>query len=486
MILNKLRKLSVVHPFLFAIFPILFLFAHNIYEVPAGDLLLPIAVIITGTSILFFSLRLITKSYVKTGIITSWFLVLFFSYGHIRDLIYSLEMFDPCSPQDQIVVNRFLASLWALLFATGFFLVIKARRNFEMFTKFLNVTAITLVAISLINISVYEIKTIDLGQDKINEEHSSNDSKNLPDIYYIILDEYARASTLKEVYNYDNSEFIECLTNKGFYVASKSRCNYPETKYSIASCLNMEYFKEQKGVAVLWEMLKNSEVSQFLKSKGYHYIFVGHPYFQKGLSKYAEIYGTTPFIRMSNFASFLTRSTAIAPVVAYFVDCDHGALILSSFSTLAGIPNIKEPTFVYAHILCPHSPFVFDRNGNPIKSIAGLYPPEERRVKYLDQLIFVNKKVKALVDELLLKSDIEPIIILQADHGSRGDAGREFDILNAYFLPENGKHLLYETITPVNSFRIILNLYFDTNYDLLEDKSYFLDMTLIPPESNSD
>lgn len=484
--LNKLKKLSVIHPFLLALFFVLFLFAHNIYEVYAADLLLPIVAVIALTLILFFSLRLITKSYVKSGIITSWFLVLFFSYGHIRDLIYSLSRFEPCNPEDQTSINLFLASLFVLLFITGTFLVIKSRSNFQTFTQFLNVTATTLVVISLINIGIYEIKTINLGQGKVNEESGLVSTENLPDVYYIIFDEYARASTLMEIYNYDSSEFTNYLTDKGFYVASRSRSNYPETKNSIASCLNMEYIIEGKSIPELIEMCQNNKVSQFLKSKGYRYIFVGHPYFQKGISKYAEIYGTTPTIRMSNFTSFLIRSTALAPLVAYLITPDEGALTLSSLDTLAGIPNIEKPTFVYAHIMCPHTPFLFDRHGNPVTPPGREYTLEELREGYLEQLIFLNTKIKTLVDEILLKSDAAPIIILQADHGSRWDEGRQFDILNAYYLPENGNRLLYDSITPVNSFRLVFNLYFDTNYDLLEDKSYRLDMTLFPPESNSD
>lgn len=484
--LNKLKKLSVIHPFLFALFFVLFLFAHNIYEVYATELLIPIVAVIAGTSILFFSLRLITKSYNKIGIITSWFLILFFSYGHIRELIYSLERFDRYNPGDQTGINLFLTSLFVLLFIAGTFLVIKARSKFLVFTKFLNITAVTLVAISLINISIYEIKTIDLGQGKVNDESSLINTENLPDIYYIIFDEYARASTLMEIYNYDDSKFTNYLTNKGFYIASRSRSNYPETKYSVASCLNMEYIMEGKSILELIEMCQNNKVSQFLKSKGYRYIFIGHPYFQKGMNKYAHIYGTTPIIRMSNFTSFLIRSTALAPLVAYFITPDEGALTLSSLDTLAGIPNIEKPTFVYAHIMCPHAPFVFDRNGNPVKPPGREYTLEELREGYLEQLIFLNTKIKTLIDEILSKSDVAPIIILQGDHGSRWDEGRQFDILNAYFLPENGNHLLYESITPVNSFRVVFKLYFDTNYDLLEDKSYRLDMTLFPPESNSD
>jgi len=45
-------------------------------------------------------------------------------------------------------------------------------------------------------------------------------------------------------------------------------------------------------------------------------------------------------------------------------------------------------------------------------------------------------------------------------------------ILNAYYLPQGGSDLLYDSITPVNTFRIISNFYLGANYELLLDKSY--------------
>ena len=48
-------------------------------------------------------------------------------------------------------------------------------------------------------------------------------------------------------------------------------------------------------------------------------------------------------------------------------------------------------------------------------------------------------------------------------------------ILNAYYLPGGDEGLLYPTITPVNSVRVVFNLYFNRNFDLLEDVSYYAD-----------
>jgi len=253
-----MKQFLAFHPLLFAIAPILFLFAYNIDEVPATDLVLPLLIAIVGTLSLLLLLRLITKNYNKIGIITSYFLILFFSYGHIRDTVFS--------PAAKVLVtpNLFLLSLWALLFVAGGFFIVRSHRDFYILTKFLNATAVVLITISLINIGIYEIRTINLGHEEVNEEGSGLELSNagdLPDIYYIILDMYARQDTLKELFDYDNSEFTNYLTGKGFYVATKSCSNHRTTYISLASSLNMDYFKQKDNQLGRIEKIKNSKVS---------------------------------------------------------------------------------------------------------------------------------------------------------------------------------------------------------------------------------
>jgi hypothetical protein len=93
--------------------------------------------------------------------------------------------------------------------------------------------------------------------------------------------------------------------------------------------------------------------------------------------------------------------------------------------------------------------------------------------------------VLIVIDRILAESDSPPIIILQADHSSKvynqlnpvQDVKMKllFPILNAYYLPGVGEEKLYSTITPVNSFRLLLNLYFGTHLPLLPDDSYTLE-----------
>ena len=44
--------------------------------------------------------------------------------------------------------------------------------------------------------------------------------------------------------------------------------------------------------------------------------------------------------------------------------------------------------------------------------------------------------------------------------------------MNAYHLPDGGNALLYPSITPINTFRVIFNHYLGADFELLEDSSY--------------
>jgi hypothetical protein len=166
--------------------------------------------------------------------------------------------------------------------------------------------------------------------------------------------------------------------------------------------------------------------------------------------------------------------------------------ILSTLYRLENLAEVESPKFVYAHILCPHPPFVFDRDGNevphnvPYSIKDGDHFPGSHQdyiEQYIDQLIFLNDRLTTVVDRILAESDPDPIIILQGDHGPGAyliwdfpdeTLMRErFSILNAYYVPKNVKDNLYPSISPVNSFRLIFYQLFGLSYELLSDEQYF-------------
>ena len=492
--MNIVKKSFVIHPFLLAILPIVFLCSHNIEQVSPSQTLLPSAIMLGFTILLVLLLWLILRDGKKTGIIVSIFLVLFFSYGHILEMIQNWQI-------KFLGQHKCLMPIWGVLLIFTGYLVVRTRRNLYNFTYISNIISLTLVAISLINIGVYEFRTRGTWADtwkgtwEYNKSAKDNENK-LRDIYYIILDGYASSSTLKALYNYDNHEFTDYLTEKGFYVASKSVSNYGITFLSLASSLHMEYVNYLSSVVgikskerkVPYQMIKNSKVMNLLKSKGYKFVHFGSGWGATDTNEYADY--DFKCGRSDEFLMVLIQTTLLDCFANRLIGDDARTRALRTFSRLAKVHRIQGPKFVFAHFLPPHPPYIFDANGKKVPGaelkLHGKRPWEQKQ-NYLNQLIFVNKKVKTLVDEILLKSTVQPIIILQADHGSastfyhrrdiwlrpnKTNLRERFRIFNAYYLPAGSNALLYDSISPVNTFRVIFNFYFDQHYGLLDDQSY--------------
>ena len=146
------------------------------------------------------------------------------------------------------------------------------------------------------------------------------------------------------------------------------------------------------------------------------------------------------------------------------------------------MPDLKGPKYIFAHFLLPHPPFIFEKDGTKPKNIKNRGIGRDER--YLNQLIYTNKILMKLIESLLNNSKHPPIIIIQSDHGPGyidyiNDEGlvddnvrKKSHIINAYYLPKSSKDLLYPIISPVNTFRIIFNLYFNSEYPLLKDETY--------------
>ena len=156
--------------------------------------------------------------------------------------------------------------------------------------------------------------------------------------------------------------------------------------------------------------------------------------------------------------------------------------VTKCFADLANVPKIKGPKFVFAHFVCPHEPWLFDRNGNEPSDPAAPERPAAWRKSYTNQVHYTNTMVERVVDKILSDSETPPIIIIQGDHGAfepefytrwwtssaaripndeitEGFAPR-MCILNAYYFPGAGRKALYPGISPVNTFRIGPDHYF--------------------------
>jgi hypothetical protein len=489
-----MKKTLIIHPFLFGLFPILFLYSYNIAELPFTEILLPSAIVLGFTVVVFILLWLILKrDGKKSGMIASCFLILFFSYGRIYDLIQGAAI-------GTFIIgrHRYLMILWAVLFVLAVYFTIRTRKDLRNFTNILNIVAIVLVLFSLSKIAIYKINTASVeretAESKQEEIYELADQAEYPDIYYIILDGYASSNTLKEVYGYDNSEFDDYLSEKGFFIADKSISNYPMSFLSMASSLNIEYINylgdelglESDDRTIPHNMIEDNEVTRLLKSIGYQYIHFSSGWGPTNYNKYADLNIAISRSSWNDFQTLLIQTTmADAFIKRFFQDVGRNR-VLNTFSGLADIYKIEGKKFVFSHIVCPHPPYLFNREGGAVPEAE--FNMDEwgaaQKEYYLNQLIYINEEIKEMVDKILSESEIPPIIILQADHGPRNtfieeryptdDMFKEgMRILNALYIPcEGSSDLLYESMTPVNTFRVIFNSCFGMEYELLDDRSY--------------
>jgi len=144
---------------------------------------------------------------------------------------------------------------------------------------------------------------------------------------------------------------------------------------------------------------------------------------------------------------------------------------LYDLNALETITNLPGKKFVYAHLVVTHQPFVFTSTGE--LSMGTEYTKQG----YADSIIYANQRMLTIIKNILAGSKIPPVIILQGDHGHAVNnlkSEETFRILNAYYLPENGKDKIYPNITPVNSFRLIFSYYFNQDYPLLPDQSIWI------------
>ncbi|MCH7951972.1 sulfatase-like hydrolase/transferase [Patescibacteria group bacterium] len=497
-----MKKQLVIHPFLFAIYPVLFLYSINVWQTTPPVILRPLTIVLGTTALTWLLLRYLLKDNLKAAMMTSITLLLFFSYGHVHDALLNRGL--------MIGKNRFLLPSWGVLFLWGSFLVLRARRHLSMVTRALNIVAATLIVLTLFSIGEWaftKMKPLEIRVEAESIELTMPDDP--PDIYYIVLDGYMRSDILKEVLGHDNSEFTDYLENRGFYVASESRSNYPYTMLSLASSLNMEYVNflsdtvgtASRDVTATYPLIQANSVGELLQSIGYRYVQVGTLWPATNYSGIAdEILTWRDIGQEEQFFSLLAETTVLQPLLRERRDDDRQA-ILFAFDRIAQQGNREQPTLVFAHIVSPHPPYVFGTYGEPVGQPEGGWTPEGTQHAYLNQLLFINHKLEELITKLLAQSEVAPIIVLQSDHGWAWAVGWDlypkiapdevfdleqvFGILNAYYLPDDGDEGLYSSISPVNSFRLIFNTYFGANLDLHPDESYFSDYYKAPYRFNN-
>lgn len=468
---------------------------QNIHLLLFQGLIFPALIILSVAIALWYGAKIILKNTVKSALLSSLYTFLFFSYGHIFIMIES-----NLNQEFLVSIHVVLLISYTIFAAVGTYYIVKTSRKLNDATKIANVMSITALAFIFLNIGIYNFENTynNLQEENPNPIILDNDFKNTPDVYYIILDEYAPLRTLDEFYHYDNSEFVKFLEERGFYVTKNSHSNYAQTSTSLASTLNMKYLNhlseaidnESKDHGILYQMLDNNLVMRNFKVAGYEIYNINSGTWSTGNLNIADENLCSKNQNVDFRTLYQLKQTSVLRAFDIFLKeptsqifhQEHRDRILCQFDEITEIKQItEEPVFVFMHVVSPHEPFVFGANGEEVTYKDTIEPNEEIKA-YSDQVIYLTKILQQTIDKIIENSDSPPIIIIQSDTGpSIGFAditkkeqhiGR-MSIFNAYYFPNNEYNLLYNDITPVNSFRIVFDSQFQTNYGLLDDKIFF-------------
>jgi hypothetical protein len=473
----KAHLTGLALPLLAAAFPILYLYGHNAWVLDLTSLKVPLGYSMFVAAVVYGLFVLLKRKPANASLSATAFMLFYFSYGFIYRLLMKPDMYP-------IYHFTLLPLMVALALYAGLF-ISRLKPNIAISLKnSLLIMAMTLVVYNLAVITPAEVQKAQ--QKKATPIPvigvTDNTGVQYPDIYYVIFDEFA-GFPANSAYFHSNTiaQFETFLQQHHFFVAANSRAVTINTQTEMATRLNLQQYYLTDDPSVTNAVLDNNKVMQILKSYGYT-TAVLNMFFQGINADYNLSYDpqkvsgmATDQFKQAFFGDTMFNAFSDFFLSATAAEQNQRDLILYTLNQTANLPtSIKSPKFVYAHLLLPHDPYIFDQNGN-------LLPPEDNYDNhfYQGQYEYAAKLAEDLITKLLAKANPSnpPVIIIQSDEGARNIQRRDqnnivlggilenynidnaYYILNAMYLPGYDTTPLPNNLPPIDTFVVVLNHY---------------------------
>ena len=491
-----MRLLRRLYPLLFAVVPALHIAAFNPGRTHFSDLLM-----VTGSLLLVFGLIYLLVSG-ALGAVRRGALAPIVVMGIVA-WFYSVALTDLLLPTT--VRHATIVLITLLGASTALAWLHQRSRLLEQIDSILAMTGILLVGWSTLRIGIdvlREHRAITSSQiakeltTPVEVKQVGNQASRRPTIYLIVLDEYANSNILKEQFGFGNREFEDSLRRLGFTIPRLLRSNYTQTTLSLPSLLNFaqlsavsrELGPRATDPSLPDYLLENNRTARFLKTRGYQFAFFPSEWWPATAhSSYADRefrvwhdFDLRHVLARTELRRHLWIHTLLGGMGS--PDMVDPEFLQQTFEGLRQLDTQGRPTFVFAHMLLPHTPYVFDSDCRPRTE-----PDEPNRQLYLNQLRCTNRLVLNLVTTLLQRPGQPPVILLQGDHGTAmldfgsapspgrvtpAQARERFGAFGAYFLPGGGGQLFADSLTLVNVFPKVLNFYLGADLPLGPDDLY--------------
>ena len=494
---GELRR--IWHPLFFGAAPLLLLFAHNRHELLARELLVPLALALAGTGVVWAAARA-ALGRGRGALLASGTALAFFGFGHARQLVETALRFRFGVRENDLLLGAFALALLGLAVRLA-----RAPEPPALVHLALDRAGAALVGSALLLTLLAAGGGPGAEPDPSRPRPTGSAPEGAPDVYWIVLDGFGRRDVLRELYDWDSGPFLRALEEQGFFVAEQARANYGQTLFSLASTLELDYLddlvarvgRDARDREPVIEALHGSFLLRTLRARGYRIVAFETGYRGTELRE-ADLYLAPEEPGLSEFQHAALDLTPLGAFARRAPELDgferHRRRIRFALRELPRLARLPGPKFVFAHLLAPHPPFVFHADGSPAASGRGFrfqdgshYLETSTREAYVEgyrgQAAFLAQEVERAVRALLADAPRPPIVIVQSDHGpgSRLDhaslAGTDLRermaILWAIHLPGPPEPALHAALSPVNGFRIVLNRIFGDGLPLLPDRSYF-------------
>jgi hypothetical protein len=379
-----------------------------------------------------------------------------------------------------ITLGTVRLSLWLILSLGLAFLIARLSRSVHA-SLIANIAGAAMLAVPLFHLAQFAVEGGD-GEPvaAASAPLAMSTARERPNVYWFILDMYARADALKDFLGFDNRDFLTALKERGFVIGEKAVSNYTSTKLSLSSTESMDYYLplgEPLHPSLWTNRLQgfNPVVERF-HALGYRYIHAepggnNHKTRCGGAEERCLTAPTKGAVGISEAEAGLLKLTPLFPVLRVLAP----KLLSFDFTEIGDIaaqlrPDPKRPHFLFAHVLSPHPPPRYGEGCRRLERVEWELVAEDNeksRAAYLRDLACLNPRVLKAVDDILAKDRNDPIIILQGDHGLKlkglkAPAGAAMEpwmakhaILSAIRLPARCRAGTQRRFSSVNTFRLV-------------------------------
>tara|TARA_Y100000590_G_scaffold95323_2_gene108134 strand:- start:22940 stop:24286 length:1347 start_codon:yes stop_codon:yes gene_type:complete len=411
----------------------------------------------------------------KSAVVSSILFINFIVFGNIRSFLTNDLQFN-----FEYLTVALLIIFLIIVISSIFFIFRKNILN--EISKIFTIFSLSLILILMPNILFFYIDN-DKENTELFEINLDVEMSSKPDVYVVIMDEFAGELQLASDFDYYPEKFFEELELRDFNIPKFAFSNYPNTAYSIPSIMNMDYVdfipeilgEESTNTLMANELADNNNVMKMFHNNGYHVVSfyggmgaLGKSFVDQKVcapfeinndlkEKYLQIY--VPFTNVNNQLINGTINDKLQCILENVSNTSTG----------------DKPHVYFIHLRLPHEPFVYDANGtyNELSNYDAT-----SKEGYLEQLKYSEKFVLKLSD-MIKENNPESAILVFSDHGFRAEIdweNRQLDnmirgnnVITAIHIP--GENVdLPETVTLVNLFRIFFNQYLENDFEVLDDR----------------